>query len=236
MSDPFPAALPHTEPREVHPDIFIVRGGFDMAPLMRITRNMVILRHEGVLTLVNSVRPTAAGQAAIEALGAVKHLVRIGAFHGLDDPWFRDHYDLTFWTVPGMTPAGDQVLSDDNLPPVPDLRLIQMERTRQPEACLLVEREGGVLISCDSVQNWHDTEGCSLLAKAAVNLMGFKNPASPGKPWLKIMQDRDGADLKADFERLHALDAQTLLPGHGSVMRGGVSAALGRTISRLWPG
>jgi hypothetical protein len=235
MSEPFPAPLPHTEPQQVHPDIFIVRGGFDMAPMMRITRNMVILRHEGELTLVNSVRPTDAGKQAIEALGPVKHLVRIGAFHGADDPWFRDHYDLTFWTPPGMDPAGDQVLGDDNMPPLPGLRLIMLERARQAEACLFLEREGGVLISCDSVQNWEDTQGCSLAAKAVVNLMGFKNPASPGKPWMKVMQDRNGPDLKADFERLHALDAQTLLPGHGNVMKGGVSAALGRTIARLWP-
>lgn len=233
----FPAALTHTALDEILPDVFFVRGSFDMAPLVRITRNMVVLRHQGELTVVNSVRLTQAGEETLDALGEVKHLVRLGHSHGADDPWYVQRYAPTTWAPPGIDgPVPyDRVLGQE-APPVPGLRALVLEAARKPEAVLYLEREGGVLLSCDSLQNWTDTRGCSLMAKAVTVLMGFKHPVSPGPPWLQITQHRDGPSLEADYRRVAELGARHLLPGHGAPVHEGLAEALDRTIERLWAG
>jgi hypothetical protein len=33
----------------------------------------------------------------------VKNIVRIGAFHGRDDAFYRDHYDARLWAMKGMS-------------------------------------------------------------------------------------------------------------------------------------
>ena len=39
-------ALPHDPIEEILPDVFMVRGTIQMNALMRITRNMAIVRHD----------------------------------------------------------------------------------------------------------------------------------------------------------------------------------------------
>ena len=102
MTTNFPEVLPHSAIEEVFPNLFMVRGSFQMAPLVTITRNMFILRNsDGELTLINSVRLSDVGEAALGKLGEVKHLIRIGAFHDRDDPYFVHRYKPTFWALPG---------------------------------------------------------------------------------------------------------------------------------------
>ena len=60
-----------------------------MNPIVRISRNMAILRDDDGLTLVSPIRLGEAGERALEALGTVKRLVRLGAMHGVDDPFRR---------------------------------------------------------------------------------------------------------------------------------------------------
>src|SRR5688572_6827527 len=86
----FLPAMPHGPITEVFPDVFVVEGGFQFAPGVRITRNMTVVRQGDELTIINSVRLTPDGEAELEKLGRVKHVVRIGAFHGADDPYYVD--------------------------------------------------------------------------------------------------------------------------------------------------
>ena len=49
------------------------------------------------------------------------------------------------------------------------------------------------MITCDSVQNWPDTRGCSLPAKLVTRAMGFtRRPAQIGGPWRKFMTPKGG--------------------------------------------
>lgn len=62
---------------------------------------MVVLRQDGDLTLVNRVRLDGDGEAALTALGTVRHAVRLGAFHGMDDAYVVDHLGAEFWCQAG---------------------------------------------------------------------------------------------------------------------------------------
>ena len=49
-------------------------------PFVRLSRNMVVIRHQDELTLINSVRPTETTEKALDALGKVTHIMKIGSF------------------------------------------------------------------------------------------------------------------------------------------------------------
>lgn len=233
----FPDVLPHGDLQPLAPDMHWVRGSVRMGPGVRIPRNMVVLQHEGELTLISAVRLDDAGTAALDALGRVAHVVKIGT-HGMDDAWYLDRYDAQMWAVDGMAhgdPAVtiDRTFTADGPFPVPWVTPFLFRLTHRPEAALLADRAGGVLVTCDSVQHWPDMEGCSALAKPVTMAMGFLKPANIGPPWRKGMTPKGGS-LQPDFERLLALPFDTVIGGHGKPLVGGAKAALRTTVERVF--
>ncbi|MCB9780949.1 MAG: hypothetical protein H6742_20440 [Alphaproteobacteria bacterium] len=235
----FPDVLPHGVLEPLAPGIHWVRGSVRMGPGVLIPRTMVVLQHEGELTLVSAVRLDDQGIAALDALGRVAHIVKIGT-HGMDDAWYLDRYDARLWAAAGMTHQDPTLTIDhgftaDGPFPVPWVTPFLFEQTRRPEAALLAARGHGVLITCDSVQHWPDLEGCSALAKPVTVAMGFLKPANIGPPWRRIMTP-PGGSLRPDYERLLALPFDTVVGGHGKPLVGGAKDALRATVKRVFGG
>lgn len=227
----FPAALPHGAIEEVFDDVFMVRGSFDMRPLMRIARNMIIVREGSELTLVNCVRLDERGEAQLRELGEPKHVVRIGAFHGSDVPYYREALGLTYWTQEGQRgPDPDETLTESHLPI--DAQLFEFQGSRFPEGILRLNVGEGLLVSCDSIQNMVELEG-NLLAKVASKLLGFQHPCHIGKLWRDGMWRGDEA-LKSEVQRLLELRFDSLLSAHGQPNRGSARADLEATLTRLF--
>lgn len=99
----YPPAYPHDPIKEIAPDVFMVRGSIKLNALMRITRNMAIVRHNGELTLVNPIRLSSDEEEKLSALGTIKRVMRIGPFHGVDDPYYVNTFKAEFWCQPGGT-------------------------------------------------------------------------------------------------------------------------------------
>lgn len=223
MSD-FPAPLaPHGPITEVFPDVFFVTGGFNFGAALSITRNMTIVRQGSELVLVNSVRLSPEREAELDQLGKVTHLARIGAFHGIDDPYYMDRYAPTTWAAPGSKVGGKPATRELTASSSPILAstVFTFEHGKQREIALLLEREGGILLTCDSYQHWTTFAGCSLFAKVMMPVMGF-GPTVIGGPWVKAM----GPEIREDFERLRAVEFRHLVPGHGTVLRDEAKAGL----------
>ena len=70
-----PPVYPHGPVEQIADDVFMVRGSIRMNPVVRITRNMAIVRNGSELTLVNPIRLSPAGEAELEALREVTTLV-----------------------------------------------------------------------------------------------------------------------------------------------------------------
>lgn len=214
-----PDALPHGPIREVLPDIFFVTGTMKtvlMEADWHFSRNMTIVRDAGALTLVNTVRLDAEGLAALEALGKVTNVVRIGALHGIDDAFYVERYGARYWAAPGMPPASDMVpdvpLSPDGPAPFGGCSVFAFETARMPEFVLHVDRAGGVLIACDALQNWlAPDEFFSDDSRATMTEMGFFQPANIGPVWMQA-----AAPAAHDFARLGALAFNHVLCGHGA--------------------
>lgn len=239
MFDPhnYPAPFAHEPIAELFADIFLVHGSVRAGPGMRMNRNMIVLRQDGELTIVGAVRLGQNGEAELEALGKVKHVVRIGYFHGLDDRYYVDKYGAEFWCQAGSDryrePAPTNLLDESVGLPIADARLFRFKDAKLPEAALLIERHGGLLITSDSLQHWTDWSYGSWLAKLVMRAFGFSLRTLIGTFWLKYMTPKGGT-LKADFARLLQLEFRHLIGAHGRLSRDSAHEEVAAEVRRVF--
>ena len=218
-------ALPHGSIDEVFPNVFVVRGLFKLGLGMAFDRNMTVVRTGDRLVAINSVRLTDDGEAALAKLGKLEHVIRIGMAHGADDPYFVERFGATLWGPPGIKHAvAAKELTDADKPV--DAEVFRFEHGKGSEAALVLPVDGGVLVTCDSYQNWTTFEHCSWAARQLMRPMGF-GPTMIGGPWAKRM----GPEVRKDFERLAERPFRHLIPGHGSVLRDDAKPKLGGAIT-----
>lgn len=250
--NPRPAAR-HSDIEEIAKDLFIVRGAMPSAPgrpfwerlFLRYSRTMTVVRHGrpdggSDLTLINTIRLNPTGLEALAGLGTIRSIVRLGAFHGIDDAFYVSEFGADYWQVEGMQPAPDywgevKTMSEGNLP-IPNAKLFCFEALNYPEAILLLpalKDRPGVAITTDSIQNhtsaWDPDN--SFLVSIAIKRIGLLGPARLGPVWLrdqvpanKLAPDLTGAVKKKNmtsffrpqFQRLLAdYEFDMLVPGHG---------------------
>jgi hypothetical protein len=236
MSD-FPAATAHGPIEQLFPDLFWVRGSLVAeARGITIARNMIILRTAGELTLINAVRLDQAGEAALAELGEVAHLVKLGAFHGLDDPYYVDRYRPTMWAPPGSTHkrglSHDRDLTEEASPP--GTRVFAFRHTERPEAALIVPAGGGTLITCDAVTNIVDTDGCAGVDRIYTAENGLLRRASIGAAWRRAMTPEHGPSLLFDFKRLLDEPFVNLISAHGPPLLDTARDDLAETLRYLY--
>ena len=161
-------ASPHGRFREIFDGIWFIRGGIKMPMLipMKIGRAMTVVRGEDGLVIFNSMRLSEEGLAELESLGELKHVVRLAGFHGRDDGFYRERYGALVHAVEGqlyvrgMNPQKaepymepDNWLNEESGLPIADARLKVLASSNPPEAICRLDREGGILISGDSLQH-----------------------------------------------------------------------------------
>ena len=221
MADYHPA-MPHGDIRQVFPDVFFVTGTMRaefFGSMWQFNRNMTIVRDDGRLTLVNTVRLDDAGLAELEKLGTVANVVRIGDMHGVDDRFYVDRYKAKFWAMDGMQVGDglkvDRTLKEGGELPFPNASLFVFQTTARPECIIRLDRDGGIMVACDSLQNWVEPD--DLFDEETIGKMrdiGFFTPTSLGLAWLQGSKPQ-----AADFVRLKAIPFRHALCGHGSPAR-----------------
>ncbi len=242
----FPPAQPHGALEELFDDVFFVSGGVSMpGPLpMSFSRNMTVLRQGESLTLVNTMRLSEDGLRSLDALGKVERVLRLCGFHGLDDPFYKDRYGAEVWAIEGQRYARgfnankpdaktyfepDVRMTADTDLGIEGASLFVFETSSPPEGMLVLEREGGIVLSGDALQNWATTdEFFSLPAKIVMKLMGFIKPHNVGPGWL-----REAKPDRAEVRRVLDLEFEHLLPVHGAAVLGGAKAKFRPAIERV---
>lgn len=231
----FPAAQPHGPIQTVNTRMKWVQGSMKIG-LMKFSRNMVILTHGSDITLINPIRLSAKAEVALNAIGTVKNVIRLGAFHGLDDGYYRHKYTAKIWGAAGEEhPKGTEIdveYYEDTPLPFPDAKLFVFQG-KHPEGAIVVGPAPGFLITCDSIQHHPNFKGTAPFAKVMMTLMGFRKPATIGLPWLKRMAS-DGADMHAEYQRLLRHEFDGMLGGHGQIMERGAKAAVQKTLDRVF--
>ncbi|GJM13229.1 MAG: hypothetical protein DHS20C12_16320 [Pseudohongiella sp.] len=228
---------PHGKIEEIAEDLFMLRGSIKMNPLVRITRNMGIVRSGDELCLINPVRVNAKVEAELEKLGKIKHVMRLGCFHGVDDPYYVEKFGAQMWAQSGGTtytePKIDKEL--DSIAPLPfdNGEIFEFAGTKQPECALLIDRGRGTLFTCDAIQNYGDYSYNNIAAKILMPFIGFPRTTLVGPIWLKFQTPEDES-LESEFRRLLGLRFDRLLAAHGTLLESGAHAAVEKAIEKAF--
>jgi hypothetical protein len=236
MTDKFFPQQPHDKIERIIENIYFLQGSIVLKPLIRLPRNMVIIKNGEELTVINSVRLSGPEEEDLAKLGKVKHVMRIG-LHSIDDAYYVNKFKAKYWRVKGIQDGGelnpDEEISEETQLPFPNGNVFLFKKTNKGEAAILISSEGGLLITCDSVQHWVPSKFLSICGNVVTKFMGFQNPAQIGPPWLKKMTP-SGGSLKDDFDRLSKLPFKFLVGAHGGVLRDNGSELLKKTIDRVF--
>ncbi|RDE22615.1 hypothetical protein DV711_08485 [Motiliproteus coralliicola] len=235
--DQFPPALPHGSLEEVFPNVFFVTGAMETVLQgmdWKFSRNMTVVRDDDRLIIINSVRLDEQGLAELDRLGKVTDVVRLGALHGRDDPFYVDRYDAEYWALPGVEhdtglPVS-RTLTEAGPHPISDASLFEFRTTKMPEGIIRLDRAGGILIACDALQNWlAPDEHFSDSSKEIMQQMGFFTPANLGPVWVQA-----AAPEGDDFSRLKELSFNHALCGHGEPLRDSAQEDYSATFERMF--
>lgn len=236
----FPEAKPHDPPKKIADDLFVVCGTVHLLPVVLINRNMAVVRHEGELTLINCVRMDEAGLKALEALGEVRHVVRLGPFHGMDDEFYVNRYKTTFWSfedgVTYTSPAVTHPLTEGGDLPFPNAKLFAFDHLKETEGALLLERGLGVLLTVDAVQSYSTPPHkpyANWLVRLLLKFVGFPDKTIIGPIWVKLLA-KDKARLKGEFERLLKWEFDQLLSAHGTFVPSGAHKELTQAFDKMY--
>ncbi|MFK7974707.1 MAG: hypothetical protein AB8C02_01135 [Halioglobus sp.] len=220
----YPAALPHDPPVEIAPDLYVVHGCVSPGPGVRFTRNMVIVRDAGKLTLINPVRMDEPGLNALQALGEIAHVLRLGPMHGMDDPFYVERYDAKFWAFEGgttyTTPNIDHALNEGAALPFNNAQLFAFQHMKETEGAILLERSSNILITCDAIQSYATAPHMphtNWLSRLMMPFIGFPKKTLIGPIWIKLLVT-DKRGIEEEFQRLLTLEFDQLIAAHGTFL------------------
>lgn len=156
--------------KPVAPNIWIVDGGvIRMAtPIggMPVTTRMTVVRlHDGTLWCHSPIAPDAEMFAAIDALGAVRHLVSPNMLHyAYIAAWKQRYPEATAWASPGVrkraASQGIEVAFDADLADLPpaawanDIDQLRFRGSRVLEEFVFFHKPGATLIVADLIENF----------------------------------------------------------------------------------
>ncbi len=243
---PFPLPLPHGKIEEILPEVFFVTGtiGVQAGLTMRFSRNMTVVREGQRLVLVNSVRLNEAGLAQLDALGTVTDVIRLAGFHGADDAFYKDRYGAKVWAIKGQRyTAGfkhddaethfepDEEIDASTALPLSDAS-VYLFSTRPPEGLLVLAREGGIVVSGDSLQHWAVVDPYfNWFGGFMMKRFGLIKPHNVGPAWLKQAKPSE-----SELSGVLALEFEHLFPAHGAPVLGGAKLAFRPAIERAFTG
>jgi hypothetical protein len=229
-------AFPHDPIQEIFPNVYFVHGSIKIGVRLRMNRNMVIVRQGNDLILINPVRISDHELVNLDMLGIVKHVLRLGDFHGLDDQFYIDRYKAQFWSQQGHETYKEliphQTINAQAVPPIADSEFFIFETAKYPEAALLI-KPLKLLITTDSVQYWSDWSYFTPATKLIVKLMGFGLGLFIGGPCMKKVTQK-GKSLKQDFVKLLSLDFDSLVAAHGQPLKSGAKYKLTKIVNETF--
>lgn len=79
MKENYAPVYPHDPIVEIFENIYLLRGSIQLGFGLSMNRNMIIIKQNNELTLINAVRMFEAELEKLEALGAIKHLIQSDA-------------------------------------------------------------------------------------------------------------------------------------------------------------
>jgi hypothetical protein len=226
--------------QQVFDDVWWAWGTTRFLPGATFPRNMTIVREGDELVVVHPVMMPPAEQSKLEALGKIAHVVRLGDFHGMDDALYVEKYGAKLWAPRGATPREgvrvDHEMVEGGPTPFSDGTLYCFDVAPFPECVIHLKRHGGLLLTCDSVQNWETMPaGVSFAGKLMAKGMGFGGRACIGPGWRKQCEPKSGENFGPKFRKLLGLEFRHFVSAHGPPVKDTAKDDLRSAVDALYP-
>jgi len=226
---------PHSEIKQVFPTIFYVTGTnitIHNDIEFQHSRNMIIIRDNNQLSLINTVKLNDQGLSRLDSLGHVENIIRIGAFHGRDDAFYLDRYKAKLWALEGMQHQNnrhaDVFLTPNGKMPFTYCSFFNFETSAHPEGILHIATDGGILVTCDSIKNWISADPFFSPDTAKLyKEQGFFGVATISAVWKETCHVQ-----ASDFARLKLLKFKHLVSAHGEPLLNNAYEAATKTIEK----
>lgn len=211
-------------------DVFTVRSAYTVLRfVMALQCTMTIYRaSDGSITLINVFRVPPAVEEEILALGPVKNIVTLGAFHGASDAYYLKNPKFgapQHWTHSGSHVAqglpAPLVLDNDKL--VLGCKVVHL-KSHYPECVITLPLSSGgnVLVTADALTHSFETKGLPPIGRIALNALGLATEGVP-KPaplWCGHQIVSVGADGMRPFfdEVMQNLSWRSVVTAHGPAL------------------
>lgn len=238
MMTEYSPAMPHGEISKAFDGIYTVQGTnitFYNELKIQHSRNMTIVESNGELTLINTVRLDEQGLIELDKLGKVRHIISLGAFHGRDDDFYLDRYNAELWTVKPLNGYDcHKNLKIHSLDESVKLSFIDggyfpFDNASPAEGFLFIERNQGIIVTCDSIKNWVETDQYFSKETAEMNQAnGEISKARISPVWLNATGTQ-----KEDFECLLKLNFKHLISAHGELLKDSAKEDISASVEQI---
>mmetsp|Transcript_4537 Transcript_4537/g.5090 ORF Transcript_4537/g.5090 Transcript_4537/m.5090 type:complete len:239 (+) Transcript_4537:348-1064(+) len=208
-------------------DVYYVHGDHYYMPIMKMNRNMVIIKEGSDLSLINPIKLTTEGEEELLKLGTIKRIIRLGFWHGSDDEYYKKTFNVPLWAPGASTVYPDieidvKFTEDDELFPGSKTVIFDKDLKLGAEAVFTYK---GVLFTCDCIQYHSSYTRCNLMGKMMLPMLGLKGLVI-ANPWMEATQLPEGKSVKPDFERIMELDFDQFISAHGHCYERGAKDAV----------
>lgn len=227
-------------------NIYTASSHFTMVPVLMslpVSMTVYLCPATGEVTLFNALRVPSPVEDAILALGPVRHVVKLGQFHGAADAYYVRNPKFgspRYWGAAGMTTAPGLAFTDTLAPggnaPVAGADVVAVDSMPYPECVILAPVPGRprALIVCDTLSH---ISSFGMIPYATRPVMWWlKFLCEDGVPvpptlWLKSAVKLMGKEAVVDwFEKLFAMEWEALACAHGSSIAECDRSGLGKAL------
>lgn len=205
-------------------NIFVIQATLRKNKLWKTSRNMVIIRRQEELTLINAVRLNAEGEEFLQSLGFVARVIRLGTRTGAThDLYYKYNHGAQIWaagTPPSYSSAIDRIIDEHSVLPIAHSKVFVFNNSRDHEAAILIQPskgKNGILLVSEALQNQKDNDLLSASSRTVMSFEGMMASTIVVPPkWIKGQQDK--LPLRDDYERLLRLDFSRLISARGAIV------------------
>lgn len=219
-----PPAFKPKNMTKIAKNIFVIQATLRKNKLWKTSRNMVVVRRQEELTLINAVRLNTEGEELLQSLGFVARVIRLGPRTGAThDLYYRNNHGAQIWaagTSPSYSIAIDRTIDEHSILPIAHSKVFVFSNSRDHEAAILIQPpkgENGILLVSEALQNQKDNDLLSASSRTVMSFEGMMTSTIVVPPkWLKEQQNK--LPLRDDYERLLRLDFTRLISARGAIV------------------
>ncbi len=210
--------MPHQKIIKNFDNVYSLTGSMRLFGIFKYSRNMVILKQDEKLCLVNPIRLHKEEEEKLLKMGKIHSVLKLGRLHSVDLPYYLDNFSPQLWAsnkdsfIQNHNYKVDIDLEKNSTLPFLNLQIYSFKTSKENEAIAFLPHAGGIMLSCDAFVNMKKIDPmANWLVKILSNLL--PEPTYIGPNWYKVMKP-----MKEEFHEILKYDFNIMIPAHGPIL------------------